>query len=561
MKKWFVIGLAMVSLLLGFSSSTFAEEPQYGGDLKMFIRPTINPFTWDAHDWGWKLNEDTGLVYEHLLVGDLQKGPRGSNVYSFEGDAWVPPNAVRGELAKSWELKQDPLRLEFQLREGVFWQARKGVMDSREFVAEDVVYFFNRVRSSKKYIPTYWDFIDRWEAKGKYTVICYLNEYNANWQYRFGWGYYNAISPKEVVEAGPRDWRNITGTGPYSLEKYQTGSYQHYVKNPNYWDSTVIDGKSYKLPFTDSIRYILNKDEQSRMSALRTAKVDLMTGIRWNFARELKQQVPELKWSRRAYDSPPLFVMRMDTKPFDDIRVRRAMALAINQEEIRDNYWGGEAQLFAYPYSPAWTGYYVPLDKQPQDVQELYGYNPEKAKKLLTEAGYPNGFTVKAQVNSSYQPFMDQAQLVVGYLAKVGVTLVLEPMEYRQVMGVMIKKAHGPAYFLGSGQGNPIMSLRKNFVTGQTWNAYMMADKDFDAKWNKALRTVDETEQVQLLQELVTDALQKVPFVQMPANYFYTAWWPWVKNVHGDSYVGALLFGPIHARYWIDQKLKKQMGH
>ncbi len=565
MKKSFFgsifLGLTLMSTIFVFSTSTFAEKPQYGGHLRMFQRPTIPPFTWDAHDFGWKLNEDTGLVMEHLLVGDLQKGPRGTNEFAFQDQAFVPPNVVRGELVESWDVKKNPLRIVFKLRKGIMWQARKGVMKSREFVADDVVYFFTRVKKSKKYIPKYWDFINRWESKDKYTAVAYLNWFNANWQYLIGWGYYCSISPKEVVKAGPRKWKNITGTGPFSLKKYQKGAFQHYIKNPNYWDTTLIDGKKYKLPFVDSIRYILNKDEQSRLAALRTAKVDYMTGIRWNFATELKKQIPQLKWSKLAYSSPPLFSMRMDTKPFDDIRVRRAMALAINQQEILDNYWGGDGILFAYPFAPSWKGYFVPLDQQPKDVQELYGYNPEKARKLLAEAGYPNGFTVKAQANSGYQPFMDQAQMVVGYLAKVGVTLELEPLPYRQHMGVMIKKKHGPAYFLGSGQGNPIQSIRKNFVSGQTWNPYMMADPAFDAKWKKALMTENQATQIRMLKELMTTALQQVPFVQLPSNYFYTARWPWVKNVHKDAYVGSLLFAPVHTRFWIDQKLKKKMGY
>lgn len=559
--KLFFLGTALVSMVFGFSISTFAEKPQYGGKLRMFQRPTIPPLTWDANDFGWKLNEDGGQVMEHLTVGDLQKGPRGTNEFNFSDQAYIPNNVVRGELAESWKVKKNPLRIEFYLRKGVMWQARKKVMKAREFVADDVVYFFTRVKKSKKYIPKYWDFINRWEAKDKYTAVAYLNWYNANWQYLIGWGYYCAINPREVVEAGPRKWKNVTGTGPFSIQKYQKGAYMNYVKNPNYWGSTKIDGVSYKLPFVDSIRYILNQDEQSRMSALRTAKVDYMVGIRWNFAKELKKQVPALKWSKIAYSSPPLFTMRMDTKPFDDIRVRRAMALAINQREILENYWGGDGILFAYPFAPSWKDYYVPLNEQPEDVQEQFSYNPEKAKKLLAEAGYPNGFTVKAQVNASYQPFLDQAQLVVGYLSKVGVTLELEPLQYGQVMGVMIRKKHGPAYFLGSGQGNPIQAIRKNFVTKQTWNPYMMADPEFDAKWKKALTTEDEKVQIRMLKELQTTALQKVPFVQMPSNYFYTARWPWVKNFHGDAYVGALLYAPVHARFWIDQKLKKKMGY
>ena len=553
--------LISLTLIIGFTISATAEEPQYGGTLRVFpVYATIPPLSWDAHDWNWKVNQDTGLVYEHLLAGDLQKGPRGSNEFDFKIDAWIPPAVVRGELAESFELKKDPLRLEFQLRKGIFWQAREGVMKSREFVADDVVEFFNRVRSAEKAIPKYWDFIDRWEAQGKYKVTAFLKECNANWQYKFCWGYYDAISPPEVAKAGARKWKNVTGTGPFSIEKYQKGNYTEYVKNPNYWDHTKIGSKEYKLPFVDKIQYLINKDEQSCMAALRSARVDIMTTINTKFVKELKQAVPELKWAKWLYNSPILFAMRMDTKPFDDIRVRRAMALAINQEEIRDKYWNGDAELFAYPFPPNWKSYYVPLSQQPKSIQELYTYNPAEAKKLLAEAGYPNGFTVKAQVNN-YASGMEQAELVAAYLAKVGVKLELEPLEYRNYMTMMIRKKHGPAYFHSSGQGNPISGLRKNFMSKQTWNAYMLADKSFDEKWEKMVRTMDEAQRIKLCKELQVQALEQVPFVQLPAVYTYTAWWPWVKNFYGELRVGAERYGPIHARIWIDQQLKKKLGH
>jgi peptide/nickel transport system substrate-binding protein len=285
-----------------------------------------------------------------------------------------------------------------------------------------------------------------------------------------------------------------------------------------------------------------------------------VTNIRPEFARQLKKEVPALKWSKWLYNSPSLLAFRLDMKPFDDIRVRRAFGLAINQKEMLENFWKGDAELFAYPFPPNWH-LYVPLEKYPPEVQELYTYNPEKAKKLLAEAGYPNGLTVKAQCNSSSQLNMDTFQLAVGYLAKVGIKLILEPLDYKNYVSIMIKKKHGPAYFQHSGWGNPFLVMRKNFYSGQTWNCYNMDDKNFDKMMEKALRTIDPAEQDKQLQELAVYALKQVPFIQLPDNYFYTAWWPWVKNYYGELRVGAERYGPIHARIWIDQKLKKKMGY
>ena len=95
--------------------------------------------------------------------------------------------------------------------------------------------------------------------------------------------------------------------------------------------------------------------------------------------------------------------MRMDQKPFNDIRVRRAMNLAINKKEIIDSFYGGNAEMHTYPFPPSFKDVYTPLEKLPPSARELYTYNPEKAKKLLAEAGYPNGFTFKAQISNASQ--------------------------------------------------------------------------------------------------------------------------------------------------------------
>ena len=154
----------------------------------------------------------------------MSKAKRNVGPYGFTADAWLAPEALRGELAEKWEMKQNPLRVEVQLRKGIMFPAKAGVMESREFTADDVLFSYDRVNKSPKKIPGYFDHIDRVEANGKYGVTFYLKNYNAEWDYRFGYGYYSAIVPKEVADAGATNWKNVNGTGPFQVADYVQGN-------------------------------------------------------------------------------------------------------------------------------------------------------------------------------------------------------------------------------------------------------------------------------------------------------------------------------------------------
>ncbi|MBW2086205.1 MAG: ABC transporter substrate-binding protein [Deltaproteobacteria bacterium] len=562
----------MIGLMIGPSTPAVAgEEPQYGGTLKVAnLGAHLNPISWDIAEWTWKHGHDTGLYMEHLFMGDLQKGPRGTNEYAFAASAWIPPTVMRGELVESYEVKKDPLALVFHLRKGVYWQEKKGVMKRREFTADDVVYAQNRLKNSRKAIPTYVDWVEKWVARDRYTAVAYLSKWNANWAYRFGWGYYDAIQAPEQEQikdgkkvVNPKLWKNATGTGPYMVTDVKKGHSVTYTKNPDYWDTTPIGGKKYKLPFTDEIKTMLIKDRQMRISALRTGKIDMNMQIAAEDVAGLKKSVPQLLWSKYLGMGGYMVALRMDTKPFDDIRVRRALNLAVNQQEIIDTLYNGEGQLVNYPFPITFKSVYTPYKDLPKTAQELFTYNPEKAKKMLTEAGYPNGFTFKAQIPNSTQIGLDVGAMVVAYLAKVGVKLELQPMDYPSYLSMMLKKKQGPGYFFSNDHGNPFATIRKNFVTGQTWNPYMMADKHIDDTFFKTIvdQNLKPEEAYKIMKGLAVYAMDLAPAIWLPGGYVYVARWPWVKNYFGEVRVGAWRSGPIFARVWIDQRLKKKMGY
>ncbi|MBV9833256.1 MAG: ABC transporter substrate-binding protein, partial [Alphaproteobacteria bacterium] len=462
---------------------------------------------------------------------------------------------------ESWEFVENPLSVVFHLRKGVMFPDKPGVMKSREFVADDVVFSFNRLRSSPKNIRGYYDFVDRVEAKDSHTVVYFLKEFNAEWDYRIAWGFYTTITPKEVVDAGANNWRNVNGTGPFMLTDFVQGSSNTYSKNPIYWDKEKIDGVEYKIPFVDKVIYRTIKDETTQLTALRTAKIDMLESIAWRNVEELKKNAPQLQWAKRLSILGSFVALRTDMKPFDDIRVRRAMNMAINKQEIIAAHYGGNAELFAYPMYPDWDGYFESLDKMPDSVKELFAYNPKKAKELLKEAGYPNGFSFKLQYCSCAPDHVDLAPFLVAYLEQIGVKAELVPTEYAAFLSAMTTRKHHAGYLMNSSHTNPTTSIRKSFISEQVWNPAMYTDKAFDARMDEAVASRDETKRKDIIRGMTREIVDKAPYIWLPTPYVYAAWWPWVKNYGGEMNVGSLRPAPIYARIWIDQDLKKKLGH
>ncbi len=538
-----------------------ADKPAYGGTLSVgTVYSTISALTWDMADWNWKQSHDSGQYYEQLFAADLSKSKRNGGPHSFYADAYLPLDAIRGELAETWRWMENPLRLEVKLRKGVMFPEKKGVMAARELVADDVVFSFNHLANSPKKIPNYFDHVNKVEATDRHTVLFSFKDYFAEWDYRFGWGYYSSILPKEVVAAGATNWKNHNGSGPFMLTDFVSGNSNTYTKNPIYWDKETIGGQAYKLPFVDKLVYRIIKDEAAQHAALRTGKLDILESIRWSAVEELKKSAPQLKWSRWTNMSGTFLSMRVDTKPFTDVRVRRALNMAVNKQEIVKSYYGGNAELFGYPQHPDYIGYYEPLSAMPESIKELFAYNPDKAKKLLAEAGYPNGFSFKVQVCSCNPDHMDLLPLVAAYLEKVGVKVQLQPMEYGAFLSAMTSKKLEAGYFMNNGHSNPTTTIRKSFVTGQTWNPSQWADPAFDRKMNVVYGERDEGKRQALLKEMTREIVDKAPYIWLPTPYVYTAWWPWVKNYNGELRAGAVRPGPIYARLWLDQEMKQKMG-
>ena len=541
-----------------------AREPKYGGTLRVIHQATtVSPSSWDPADVSWLINWYVGLYMENLWLADLfHKGPRATGEYQFKGYEWVPVLGRTGWLATGFE-QPDPGTLIIKLRKGVLFPEKKGVMKQREVTADDWVYCFKRFENSPKATSEYFEWIDSYRAVDKYTLELKLNKQFGNWGYQMEWGWSTRLKvyPKEVVEAGIKDWRNANGSGPFRLTNYVSGSSVTYERNPVYWNTTPIGGKEYKMPFVDKLIYMIVPDESTRIAAIKTGKADVMENVSWKYKKALEKSATELHRWRILGSGVQIIAFRNDTPPFDNLKVRRALSLAIDNKAILDSVGGGDGVVYNWP---TWVGYppsvATPFEDLPESTRELFGFNPEKAKKLLTEAGYPDGFTTKLDVSSSSPDYLDIASLVVGYWKDIGIKCVINPMEYSSLHSMMRAGEHKQLLQVGKGTTNPIRVLRIMGMPGFWWNSAKFNDPEYNDLFEQALTASSTEERLPLIRGLQQRMLDQAPYFGLYGAYFYRYAWPWVKNYYGESDTGYFCFAPIWGSVWVDQAQMKKMG-
>ena len=164
------------------------------------------------------------------------------------------------------------------------------------------------------------------------------------------------------------------------------------------------------MPYLDEVKFLLIPDASTRLSAFRTGKIGRLIGVTFDEATAIERTNPELLWNT-ALQVPYSFSMDVRKPPFDDIRVRHAMQLARDLETINNTMMGGLGDPGPYGIlGPATIGFHTPFEEWPEEIKDNYAYDPERAKQLLAEAGYPNGFKTKLMIDPArtWDSDMDQ---------------------------------------------------------------------------------------------------------------------------------------------------------
>jgi len=576
-----VVCLVVVNLLAGLIAGTGCggpsgetvtpvEEAVYGGTLVLGI--PADPIGLDDAVQPHYQTLTLNLTNEHVWQGGWAKGQAGG--YGTGESSWFSGGSINrlehkaGALAESveWdEAQKDTITL--HLRQGVYWHD-KPPANGREVTADDVVFSLQRhyTLDTAYFKRSYPRAAARTEisASDDHTVVikCHPEDFA------------DVITMLDAMAIFPRDavgqfgdmtsWRNSIGTGPFILAAYMPGSSITYVRNPDYWgENPVGRGQGDQLPYVDEVQMLVIPDESTADALFRTGKLDILS-CNWERAQEFLA-MPELGHVRYMEDFMQAAIcMRTDKEdsPYADVRVRQALMLAIDNQKILDQYYGGEGTLLKWPVGDfaEYAGAYMPLEELPASVQELYGYDPEKAKQLLAAAGYPDGFKTSI-VCWNVPGHIDPLSIVQNMWAEVGVELKIDPKDFATYSSLQARRAYDHMiYAWYSGVGTYFKAI--NYTGPGTFNMSYVDDPVLNqAREEMVAAYPDEARADEIHAELMPYLLEQVYAIALPAAYSYRFWWPWVRNYSGEMSVGYYSVYNFAKYVWIDQELKESMGY
>ncbi|MFC2010857.1 ABC transporter substrate-binding protein [Chloroflexota bacterium] len=539
------------------------EKPKYGGTY-VYSRST-QPTRFDdvplGHPESWSINPTN----EELLQKDWARGPAGTGEWTAAAGYVIPMGLMTGMLAESWELA-DTNTLVFHIRKGVHWQD-KPPLNGRELTPDDVVFSLRRDFDPKHWLgtqnPRLIDMVNRENSiyispTDNWAVVIKVIPGTAGPVYE-AIGDTTHIIPRDVVEkyGDMNDWKNVVGTGPFILKDYVGASSLTYVRNPNYWRHDPIFPKN-QLPYIDTLKALIIPDLSTQMAGMRTGKIDSICELRAVDAEPLLKSNPELERAISTGNRAPTIYMRVDKPelPWYDIKVRQALSMAIDRHKMLDLYYDGKAGLDYYPIPPIpeFMDMYVPIDQMPESISELYEYKPQKAKQLLTEAGYPQGFKAEVLVPSVPQEPIELLQIIKDYWSEIDVDLIIDVRDDSAVTSLKRGK-YNHMLMESATMRNPFSMAW--FRPGGFVNRSRVSDpKVTEAYLAIAEAYFDEPEKRQMMKDFVPYFYEQAWMIVLPTPDNYTLWQPWLKGFYGANEVSYLNYFRHPSYVWIDQELK-----
>ena len=394
----------------------------------------------------------------------------------FEG--LVKPNSD-GEMipavAEKYTLSEDGTTYTFTLREGVKFH------NDQTVTAEDVVYSINRCAAvpegQEKPLVAAFSAVKSVEALDEKTVAVTIAQRDLE---------FISYMTAAII---PADYENQdtapVGTGPFKFVSRTPQQDFVMERFEDYWGAPA---------WLDKVTYKICENADALVMNLNGGSIDLCAHLTSAQASQLNQNFQVLEGTMNLVQA---IYLNNQAKPFDNQLVRQALCYAIDRQGIMDMVADGHGTAVGSSIYPAFTKYFLPelVDKYPHDV--------EKAKELLAQAGYPDGFDMTISVPNNYQPHMDTAEVVAEQLREAGINVTIQPVEWSAWLDTIYNGRQFQATVVGVDAANmTARAMLERFTSDYGKNFINYNNPAYDALFQQAINAQDEATQTDLYKQM-----------------------------------------------------------
>jgi peptide/nickel transport system substrate-binding protein len=493
----------------------FSLKPKAGGRLSIatsYVAANFNPLT---------LASETAGMYIVQCYNRLVRPKFGAEMNPYDPWKFEPV----GELAESWTASPDGTEYTFKLRQGVKFH-NKPPVNGREFAADDAKWTLENIKTD--IADTFKSVGATFTAVDKYTLKVATNK-KVSWVIALLADPRTLMVPKEVADLPGGFNENIIGTGPFIQTEYVARTKATYQKNPDYFQSG--------LPYIDGIDVAVIPDPAAQRAAARGGQVLMVMQdtVDLKEVDTFPRSSPDFTVFQRDSGSGAAIwhlSMRIDKAPFNDVRVRRALSMAINRQAITDTVFAGKASiLLPFPWTYAYDN--------PPDANVLgpyYKFDPEGAKQLLQAAGVQPGTTWSLLVGNYGPTVPTWSQLIQNDLKNVGITVTLDTPDVATFAGKyrpLVKPSEFDHLATGIVFTNPVdptLNMISNLKSNSNGNTDHINDPQLDQLIDNLATELDSAKQKTLFQQIWQRIADQAYWPAIPEQVSLSYWNKAVQN-------------------------------
>lgn len=423
-------------------------------------------------------------------------------------------------LVKEWRWVDD-VTAEFKLRPGVRFHDKPPV-NGRELTAQDVAFSIDRFRKAER-LETLLVRVPSVEVVDKYTLRTKLSFPWAGLPLEvFGQESAVLVLPSEAGGSGGQLWeqaeKSWIGTGSFMFQDWQPGVKWWLTRNPNYW-------REEGTPYAEAIEYLVMPEASTQMAAMRGGKLTLVALLGALQVEDLRRSNPAFQVFSCLGGSTTPGQIYFNTKgpPFDDVRVRRAVSMAIDRQALADTAHWGTAEVVAI--LPPTAEYALSVKDLPPEVRAYVEYSPERARKLLAEAGYAQGLKTVLNASGAYFEHNYRAVLeaVAAMLKQASIDASLNLLEAGRYQQIVVYPNYpvGQMAFSSINYETPesVFGLANPTKHSGNNNRSFIQDPEYEAMYEEWLKATDEARRSDLARKMQIREIERA----------YRVVFPWVK--------------------------------